>query len=282
MNMDQKRISFANSLREVGVPKEIINTPAIFESCFKDYCESGNNYVRLIERREDGVRVKIADVEYAKVGNSFIKSYLMDSTYDEDNWSDVKIIQELNKYGVAESLEYTSVSYGPLDGGLSYSYTLKRENGKIVRNVRGGESKKEEFLDLGSIDLETELLVLQDNEKALDTFDHVAKEAVANYPELKEYYTELREDVVKQLAERDLPERDSESKESYEREISQLKKQLDEANNRNKQLEESNRQLTSQLKKSMQICEAVKKSKFASVFFGRKKSDFTQEQPEEK
>lgn len=165
---------------------------------------------------------------------------------------------------------------------------------------------------MGSIDLESLVLVpikktsnkktSKKFEEALGKFDEVSEEAIANYPELKEYYEKLRTYVVKKLdelgyqkesksdgveqsSELDLSDKDSkreilqlqEQLSQAKREILQLQEQLSEGNNVNKKLEESNRQLTAKLNTTMQLCEAVKRSKYRNIFFGRKKLNFTQD-----
>lgn len=308
--MDKRREACASILRWIGVPEEIINIPVVFESCFKDYCKkNGQKGIKSAEKIGDEVKFEFGGVKYSVCGNTFKKTYDEDSSLG-NNFNRITITQDFNKYGIAKSLNYESYGFGALDFGTTHKYTLERKKGIITKTDETKNEKR--FLDSGSIDLESLVLVpikktsnkktSKKFEEALGKFDEVSEEAIANYPELKEYYEKLRTYVVKKLdelgyqkesksdgveqsSELDLSDKDSkreilqlqEQLSQAKREILQLQEQLSEGNNVNKKLEESNRQLTAKLNTTMQLCEAVKRSKYRNIFFGRKKLNFTQD-----
>lgn len=300
--MDKEREKCAEILKRTGVPENLINTPAIFEDCFKNYCKN--------EKKENIRAVVPKDNEFTFLGTRYVLKD--DNTLEEEysdfydpkceNYAEILKKEKLNKYGIAEKCSYNMCAYGRLDFGMTDNHVVERENGKII-TIYGFYQNKINSIDSGVIDLNSQASFLErkkeekiDLKSTLDTFDKNAKDAVENYPQLKEYYDELRKGVIAELKDQYLLNIDSFivdddniqilgiTDEDYRKKLTELSEQLDEANEKNKKLKRDNASLTSKLKSTLEFCEDVKNSKFGSLFFGRKikKLNGIQEQQEER
>lgn len=299
--MDKEREKCAEILKKTGVPENLINTPAIFENCFENYCKK--------EKKENIRAVVPKDNEFTFLGTKYVLKD--DNTLEEsyadfydpkcENYAEVLKEEKLNKYGIAEKCSYSACMYGGLDFGSS-NYVVEREKGKIITGD-GLYCDKIISIDSGVIDLNSQASSSArkkeekiDLKSTLDTFDKNAKDAVENYPQLEEYYDELRKDVISELKDQYLSNIDSFivdddgiqilgiTDEDYRKKLTELSEQLDEANEKNKKLKRDNTSLASKLKSTLEFCEDVKNSKFGSLFFGRKikKLNGIQEQQEER
>ena len=62
--MDKEREKCAEILKKTGVPENLINTPAIFENCFENYCKK--------EKKENIRAVVPKDNEFTFLGTKYV------------------------------------------------------------------------------------------------------------------------------------------------------------------------------------------------------------------
>lgn len=302
VKIDLERVKCAELLRKTGVPEKLINTPAIFEDCLKNYVKEENKEKLRARVKEDN-EFSFAGTEYKlNEDNILEENYYDDYAPGTGNYGEVHIEQKLNEYGIAENYKYKSLMYGPLDFGLSSYYDAERKNGKVIFNKGNYDEKTE--IDNGNIDLnvqEENMRNAQEKKKKniktiLNEFNKNANETVKNYPNVKEYYDNLKREVISELKEEylsDIGKFDADkedinmlgiTEEDYKRKIVDLTANLKDSNDKNKKLEKDNKSLALKLNRTLEFCEDVKNSKFGSLFFGRKikKLNSMQEQQEER
>lgn len=266
--MDERREKVIEFLKSNGVNEDFLSKPGIVELCIREYLQ-GRTDINF-----DGERLKF--------GNYTFKTDSISYYYDTEvlygnNYSSVDGNISLNEYGIPIEMTEYSETHGWMDGDLSSSTKLVRQNGKIISKQY---SKDEEYFDSGKAILDVSKTALSHSrekrtaDSILEEFDKNAEYIVQNYPQTETYYKQLREQVIKAIREEYLsdPMRASidisESTnvvilpEEYQNLIQKLCTDIESLN-------EKNKSLTTRLGIALNFCERVRNSKMGQIFFGR-------------
>lgn len=266
--MDERRGKVIEFLKSNGVNEEFLSKPGIVELCIREYLQ-GRTDINF-----DGERLKF--------GNYTFKTDSISYYYDTEvlygnNYSSVDGNISLNEYGIPIEMTEYSETHGWMDGDLSSSTKLVRQNGKIISKQC---SKDEEYFDSGKAILDVSKTALSHSrekrtaDSILEEFDKNAEYIVQNYPQTETYYKQLREQVIKAIREEYLsdPMRTSIdisestnvviSPEEYQNLIQKLCTDIEGLN-------EKNKSLTTRLGIALNFCERVRNSKMGQIFFGR-------------
>ncbi len=266
--MDERREKVIEFLKSNGVNEDFLSKPGIVELCIREYLQ-GRTDINF-----DGERLKF--------GNYTFKTDSISYYYDTEvlygnNYSSVDGNISLNEYGIPIEMTEYSETHGWMDGDLSSSTKLVRQNGKIISKQY---SKDEEYFDSGKAILDVSKTALSHSrekrtaDSILEEFDKNAEYIVQNYPQTETYYKQLREQVIKAIREEYLsdPMRTSIdisestnvviSPEEYQNLIQKLCTDIESLN-------EKNKSLTTRLGIALNFCERVRNSKMGQIFFGR-------------
>ncbi len=195
---------FLDRLKKMGLTKEMLEYPAITERVTEVSESTEPNETFLIMPSEDHSSIIVGNnlkgeswsskMIISKDGRSYTSAYSEHTR--GSNWSEKREEVKIDEHGLLKSANVVTESYGPLDGGLSYTEEYKAEEGLFGEYVDYGFTSLKDMRTFGTPVKKSSYRSKETSiSEIMKAYDIHAEHISSKYPELKEYYEKKRGSV---------------------------------------------------------------------------------------